>query len=750
MDPVGAGGSEKFRLFQKDDFEADWLKVGERTFGRVYKVKLKLWREVCAMKRFCSSLAQTSSYREVIAKVSKMSEVRFKYIVSVYGACSDPPAVVMEFMTSGSLESLLSSHELMWPKKFLMIHEITMGMNFLHSTNPPLLHLNLKLANVLLDHHLHVKISDFGLIKWEEFSNRTEFIEHLTMRGNLSYIPPETFTESCDPPGTKFDVYSFSIVMWEILTQKKAFPGANMMTVLMKVSSGKRPNVEKLPDDKPQESEAMIDIMQRCWQQKSSDRPPFSDTVRETEALSEGLKFPDVLHACKDVYRPHKLPYTTVFSLNKEPRTKMNPDSGGGVSQRSVDFLSKKDFENFKRSLKREDVLEVYEENYSLLHYTVASGDAEAVELVLQQGAAVDSQNDRGYTPLVIGVLRQLYDVCALLVQRGADVSLGDADRWTPLHFAAQNGDDRIARLLLEHGAGADAAEKDGWTPLHLAAQNGHENVVRILLPRSAAPDAQEKDGRTALHMASSYGHLVIVKLLLSQGADPNWAESGGSHALHLAAEEGHFRVVRLLLESGAETDRADGRSYSALHWAALKGHAGICRLLLSRGAEPNPRTQQGWTPLHLVALKGHDALVPLLEEHRADVDAAGDNGWTPLHLSCHHGLPEVTSALLTVGARPDPAEDSGWTPLHLASHAGCFSSVLHLIARGAQVNAQNGSRATPLHLAAASGAVAIVEALLLNGARLDVKDAGGCTARELAEKWHKHEVVQALDGASR
>ncbi|KAG5836882.1 hypothetical protein ANANG_G00233400 [Anguilla anguilla] len=358
----------------------------------------------------------------------------------------------MEFMTSGSLESLLSSHELMWPKKFLMIHEITMGMNFLHSTNPPLLHLNLKLANVLLDHHLHVKISDFGLIKWEEFSNRTEFIEHLTMRGNLSYIPPETFTESCDPPGTKFDVYSFSIVMWEILTQKKAFPGANMMTVLMKVSSGKRPNVEKLPDDKPQESEAMIDIMQRCWQQKSSDRPPFSDTVRETEALSEGLKFPDVLHACKDVYRPHKLPYTTVFSLNKEPRTKMNPDSGGGVSQRSVDFLSKKDFENFKRSLKREDVLEVYEENYSLLHYTVASGDAEAVELVLQQGAAVDSQNDRGYTPLVIGVLRQLYDVCALLVQRGADASLGDADRWTPLHFAAQNGDDRIARLLLEHG----------------------------------------------------------------------------------------------------------------------------------------------------------------------------------------------------------------------------------------------------------------------------------------------------------
>ncbi|KAJ8368250.1 hypothetical protein SKAU_G00082780 [Synaphobranchus kaupii] len=674
MDRVDDGGPEKSRLFQKDDFEADWLKVGERTFGRVYKVKLKLWREVCAVKRFCTTVSPTSSYRGVIEEVSRMSKIKFKYIVSVYGACSDPPAVVMEYMDSGSLEGLLSTHELMWPKKFLMIHEVTMGMNFLHSMSPPLLHLNLKPANVLLDHHLHVK----------EFSNSTEFIEHLTMRGNLSYIPPETFTHNSNPPGPKFDVYSFAIVMWEILTQKNAFPGANMMTVLIKVSSGKRPSVENIPDDKPQESEALIEIMQHCWQQEPSDRPPFSAS------------------------RAHKL-------KKKNPRTTMNPDSGEGVPQKSIHFLSKKDFSNFRQSLKREDVLEVYEEDYTLLHHAVASGDSEAVGLVLQLGAAVDSQNANGYTPLIIGVLHQLHDICALLVRRGADVNLSDTDRWTALHFAAQNGNERIGRLLLDHGAGADAKEKDGWTPLHLAAQNGHESVVRILLPRTAASDHQEKDGRTALHLASSHGHLAIAKLLLSKGADPNRAEHGGCHALHLAAEEGHFRVARLLLESGAGADLVDHRTYSALHWAALKGHAGICRLLLTRGADPDPRTHQGWTPLHLVALKGHAAL-------------------------------EVVSVLLTVGADPSLAEDRGWTPLHLASNAGCFPSVLQLIARGAQVNAQNASQSTPLHLAAANGTVAIVEALLLNEARPGMKDASGFTARELARKRRKREVVQVLD----
>lgn len=51
------------------------------------------------------------------------------------------------------------------------------------------------------------KISDFGLIHWEEGMNKTLFMERLAARGNISYIPPETFTHSPDPPGTTFDVY---------------------------------------------------------------------------------------------------------------------------------------------------------------------------------------------------------------------------------------------------------------------------------------------------------------------------------------------------------------------------------------------------------------------------------------------------------------------------------------------------------------------------------------------------------------
>lgn len=68
--------------------------------------------------------------------------------------------MVMEYMSNGSLNNLLASHTLMWPKKFQMIHEASMGMNFLHSMDPPLLHFNLKTSNILLDDHLHVKVGE--------------------------------------------------------------------------------------------------------------------------------------------------------------------------------------------------------------------------------------------------------------------------------------------------------------------------------------------------------------------------------------------------------------------------------------------------------------------------------------------------------------------------------------------------------------------------------------------------------------
>lgn len=99
---------------------------------------------------------------ELLEEAKKMEMAKFRYVLPVYGICQEPVGLVMEYMETGSLERLLASEPLPWDLRFRIIHETAVGMNFLHCMAPPLLHLDLKPANILLDAHYHVKVGTHG------------------------------------------------------------------------------------------------------------------------------------------------------------------------------------------------------------------------------------------------------------------------------------------------------------------------------------------------------------------------------------------------------------------------------------------------------------------------------------------------------------------------------------------------------------------------------------------------------------
>nr|DBA16258.1 TPA: hypothetical protein GDO54_003670 [Pyxicephalus adspersus] len=685
---AGAEGEQISHLtqFNKEDFENDWTPIALGGFGKVYKVRHKKWWSVYAVK--CSTLYgdpefESTTYNNLMEEASKMEKIKFRYIVQIYGICIDPLGIVMEFMENGSLEKLIPTHTLSWQLKFRFIHEIALGMNFLHIMNPPLLHLDLKPGNILLDEHLHVKISDFGLSKWKENSTREEYIEKSAIKGTLNYIPPEMFLQSSRVMGTKYDVYSYSIVIWELLTQKKPFAGNSMMTVIVKVAAGQRPQIEDISEDGPVECQQMIDLMQRCWNQNPNKRPSF----------------PEI----------------------------------------NIDAIIENNSEDISTW--------VDENNFTLLHFAVAQGDLEKINQVLSLNANINSRTVSGYTPLIMAVQRKLLDVCSILIENGADVNITDEDSWSPLHFSAQSGDDRIARLLLDNGAQVDAKERDDWTALHLASQNGFENVARVLFTRQANPNCQEMDGKTALHIASYFGHYKIVKLLISQGADQDAKQKNLRTALHIAADRGYFRVVQHLIQKGAHVNCVDQNHYSPLHMAAVKGNSMICRYLIRHGAQVNIKNNQGWTPLHLAVFKGHSEILHLLRDNHAALDAEGDMKWTSLHLAVRYSDDTIISLLLDFGADPNVAELSGWTPLHLAVQRGSFCSVIKLIEKRANIDAQNKFGWTPLHVAVLNANAAIVKTLLRANAKQNIEDNSGCTPLQLAVRNHKDRIANLLEG---
>ncbi|CAN2388262.1 Ankyrin repeat and protein kinase domain-containing protein 1 [Pristimantis euphronides] len=729
--------------FKKEDFENDWIPIALGGFGRVYKVRHRRWWSVYAVKcstAFCGDPEHESiTYNNLMEEASKMEKIKFRYIVQIYGICINPLGIVMEYMENGSLEKLIPTHTLTWQLKFRFIHEIALGMNFLHIMSPPLLHLDLKPGNILLDEHLHVKISDFGLSKWKETSTRKEYIDRSAIKGTLNYIPPEVFLESSRVLGTKYDVYSYSIVIWELLSQKKPFVGVSMMTVIVKVAAGHRPPLEDISENRPLECQQMIDLMKRCWHQDPNKRPSFSDIIVESHMLLSLVQSPLPQHEASG-------PIAEQDPLKSSAAVSPNGNSDDTLHAPSPGFLSS-GTESLLNLLQISDISWVDENNFTLLHFAVAEGNFERVNHFLGLNANVNSCTVSGSTPLILAIQRKLADICACLIENGADVNLMDEDKWSPLHFAAQGGDDRITRLLLDHGAHVDALERDDWSPLHLASQNGFENVARVLFTRQANPNTQEVDGKTPLHVAACYGHYNIVKLLIGQGADPDSKQRNHRTPLHIAADRGYFRVVQHLIQKGAHLNAVDHSHYTPLHMAVLNGKSLICKHLLKHGAHVNMKTNQGWTPLHLAIFKGHTEIIHLLRDSDATVDAIGDMTWTPLHLAVRYSEDSIISLLLDMGADPNVAEMSGWTPLHFAVQRGSFCSVIKLIENKADVDAQNRFGWTPLHVAVLNANAAIVKTLLWANTKQNIEDNSGCTPLQLAIRNQKHDIISLLEG---
>jgi uncharacterized protein len=125
------------------------------------------------------------------------------------------------------------------------------------------------------------------------------------------------------------------------------------------------------------------------------------------------------------------------------------------------------------------------------------------MQVLLDAGAEVDSQNPSGWTPLHVAAEHGRADACTLLIQRKAKIDrpLKGSDT-QPIHLAAENGQLEVVKLLVEKGAKVDARDDRMCTPLHLAAQDGHLAVVKWLVEHKADINAKDKEGQNVFWYA--------------------------------------------------------------------------------------------------------------------------------------------------------------------------------------------------------------------------------------------------------
>jgi hypothetical protein len=175
------------------------------------------------------------------------------------------PMIATYFMSGGSLRDLLKSPPDWWDgtTKSIIVTGIVAGMTVIHDSC--IIHRNLDPSTVLLDADRRPRICDFG-------SSRDQCLNYtLTGRvGAPSYMAPELYDD--DDYNEKVDIYSFALMLYEVVVGRPVFPRTLTLGCLMrKVLNGERAEV-------PGGVENIVeDLIQRGWSHNKNDRPSFSE-----------------------------------------------------------------------------------------------------------------------------------------------------------------------------------------------------------------------------------------------------------------------------------------------------------------------------------------------------------------------------------------------------------------------------------------------------------------------------------------
>ncbi|KAI5067994.1 hypothetical protein GOP47_0016339 [Adiantum capillus-veneris] len=265
--------------------------LGSGTFGTVYHGK---WRGTdVAIKRIKSSCftGRPSERERLIAdfwrEACLLGQLHHPNVVAFYGVVPDGPggtlATVTEYMVNGSLKQALQKKDrtLDRRKRLLIAMDVAFGMEYLHGRN--VVHFDIKCENLLVNlrdlQRPICKVGDLGLSKVKQ-----QTMVSGGVRGTLPWMAPELLNGSSSLVSEKVDVFSFGIVLWELLTGEEPYASMHYGAIIGGiVSNTLRPPVPRWCDS------AYRSLMERCWSADPSERPTFSDIARSLRAMEAAL-----------------------------------------------------------------------------------------------------------------------------------------------------------------------------------------------------------------------------------------------------------------------------------------------------------------------------------------------------------------------------------------------------------------------------------------------------------------------------
>ena len=280
-------------------------KLGQGGYGTVYKGSLTDGYQV-AVKVLSESKGSGEEFINEVASISKTSHVN---IVSLLGFCYEmnKRALIYEFMSNGSLDKFIYKKgfpnaicNLDWNTLYQITISIARGLEYLHrGCNTRILHLDIKPQNILLDEDFCPKIADFGLAKICQ--KKESIVSILGTRGTPGYMAPEVFSRTYGGVSHKSDVYSYGMLILEVVGGRKNYDSGGSHTSEMYFPDWIYKDLEQgnIPAMCSADTEEENDMVMKitlvslwCIQPNPSDRPSISKVVEMLEGPLQSVSYP--------------------------------------------------------------------------------------------------------------------------------------------------------------------------------------------------------------------------------------------------------------------------------------------------------------------------------------------------------------------------------------------------------------------------------------------------------------------------
>jgi serine/threonine protein kinase len=283
---------DKLASFSIDSKEIELGQIlGRGSFGVVHQGKCR-GKAVAVKKLHEQSLSQ-DALTDFANEIEIMTKIHHPHIILCLGACIEPGKlmIVTELM-NGDLEQVISnpSHQhISLIARLRMAKDAALGINWLHCSEPMIIHRDVKPSNFLIDENYRVVVADFGLSEGIK-KGASKWDPTGCFKGSLTFTSPEILK------GAEFDessdVYSFGIVLWGLYSrQLNPYPEleeiANQDFVDKIVYDKYRPKIdEKCPPK-------LRSLMEKCWAADVKERPDFKEIISSLEDLILELSISD-------------------------------------------------------------------------------------------------------------------------------------------------------------------------------------------------------------------------------------------------------------------------------------------------------------------------------------------------------------------------------------------------------------------------------------------------------------------------